>query len=174
MIYFVRHGECEANQQEVFAGQRNDSPLTDKGKQQAQTAGEDILKQQLQIDRIVSSPLSRATDTARIIAEVIDFDSSWIEIDFRLAEYDMGDLTGKPHQHLTAEQVISAPGAEDVYVFRDRVMAAIDELRKLPGNTLIVSHAGVGRVIDVSREGQDPRTFYDRAPYPNAQVNALQ
>jgi len=33
MIYFVRHGESQANLDKVFAGQRIDSILTPKGKE---------------------------------------------------------------------------------------------------------------------------------------------
>ncbi len=29
MIYFIRHGESEANLKHVFAGQKDDSPLTE-------------------------------------------------------------------------------------------------------------------------------------------------
>lgn len=35
MIYFIRHGESEANLKHVFAGQKDNSLLTEKGKEQA-------------------------------------------------------------------------------------------------------------------------------------------
>lgn len=35
MIYFIRHGESEANERKVFAGQKDDSILTEKGREQA-------------------------------------------------------------------------------------------------------------------------------------------
>ena len=35
MIYFIRHGESEANVRKVFAGQKDDTPITEEGKQQA-------------------------------------------------------------------------------------------------------------------------------------------
>lgn len=34
-IYFVRHGESEANVEKKFAGQKEDSPLTELGREQA-------------------------------------------------------------------------------------------------------------------------------------------
>ncbi len=39
MIYFVRHGESEANRDKVYAGRRADVELTDKGRRQAKKLG---------------------------------------------------------------------------------------------------------------------------------------
>ncbi len=57
MIYFVRHGESEANLKGVFAGQRDNSLLTEKGKQQARVTAQNIKNKGILIDRIISSPL---------------------------------------------------------------------------------------------------------------------
>ncbi len=93
MIYFIRHGESEANEKHIFAGQKEDSPLTNKGKLQARAEGEKINEMRLTISKIISSPLIRARDTAKIVAEVIQYDHE-ILIDPRITEYDMGSLTG--------------------------------------------------------------------------------
>ncbi len=71
MIYFVRHGESQNNVEGVFAGQRNDSQLTEKGKKQARAAGKEFQDKRVRIDRIISSPLKRALGTAEIIADII-------------------------------------------------------------------------------------------------------
>lgn len=62
-LYMVRHGESQTNFEHRFTGQA-DAPLTDKGRADARKAGEKL--KNLHFDRIYSSTLSRAADTARI------------------------------------------------------------------------------------------------------------
>src|SRR6185369_5325047 len=100
MIYFVRHGESEANLKGVFAGQRDDSLLTQKGREQARKTAENIKEKGLVFDRIISSPLKRTFETAKIIASIIGFDTNKIEIDSCITEYDMGNLTGTPIKNI--------------------------------------------------------------------------
>jgi len=45
MIYFVRHGLSEANVKKVFAGQKDDTPLVDEGREQAKATADTIKKQ---------------------------------------------------------------------------------------------------------------------------------
>ncbi len=116
MIYFIRHGESEANLREVFAGQKDDSALTEKGREQAREAGNKIKSLGLNIDIIVSSPLIRAFDTAKIVAQIIGY-SKEIVIDGRITEYDMGILTGTPGHQITSKALVSAENAEDPEAF---------------------------------------------------------
>ena len=62
-LYMVRHGESQTNFEKRFTGQA-DAPLTDKGREDARRAGEKL--KGLTFDRIYSSTLSRAAETARI------------------------------------------------------------------------------------------------------------
>lgn len=173
MIYFVRHGQSQANLQRVYAGQRDDSLLTRLGRKQAQAAGADILKRQFKIDQIISSPLIRASETAKIIADVIGLDSYKIQIDGRLSEYDMGDFSGTPVRTMTPE-VLSVPhNEEDPYKFQTRVMEVINSLKLQLANSLVVSHEEVERIIETTRLGLDPRNFYDIQPYSNGQIMEL-
>lgn len=73
MIYFVRHGLSEANAKRVFAGQKDDSPLVEEGRKQAKETGKKILEEGIKIDKIISSPLARAYETAQIIAKELGF-----------------------------------------------------------------------------------------------------
>ena len=93
MIYFIRHGESEANLRHLFAGQRDDSSLTEKGKSQALIEGNKLKELNINVDVIISSPLKRAFDTAKIVADAIGYGKE-IVVDSRIIEYDMGDLTG--------------------------------------------------------------------------------
>ncbi len=173
-IYFVRHGESQANVDRLFVGPRFPSPLTAKGREQARLAGEHIKAEGLTIDRIISSPIERAKDTAAIIAQTIGFNPAAIQYDARLAEYDMGILDSHPLAGVTPQQLVSAPNAEDPLAFQRRVVDCIREIQSLPGTTLVVSHAGVGRIIQATRQGSNPRDFYGIPGYPNAQVVKLE
>jgi len=64
-IYFIRHGETHANEQNYLAG-GIDVPLSDLGKRQAKEAGRIILKKGLKFDEVHTSDLSRTKITAFI------------------------------------------------------------------------------------------------------------
>ncbi len=169
MIYFIRHGESEANVRQVFAGQKDNSPLTKKGIEQAKAEGNKINEMRLNIDKIISSPLIRAFDTAKIVADMIGYDDT-IEIDPRITEYDMGTLTGTPTFDISSKLLVKAKNAENPKDFDNRVNSFLKEWNVYDGNVLMVAHAGVGRIIETIKQGTDPELFYDIPPYPNASV----
>ena len=67
-IILVRHAESDANGSGFFAGQL-DIPLSDRGREQARRTANYMAKT-YQVDKIYSSDLSRAYDTAKPIAEM--------------------------------------------------------------------------------------------------------
>jgi broad specificity phosphatase PhoE len=172
-IYFIRHGESEANAQNLFAGIRDNSHLTEKGRAQAATAATYILQENLRISHIVSSPLDRTRQTAAIIAEGIGFDPEAIIWEKRIAEYDMGTLTGTPIHPITSREITQHEEAEDPHMFRRRIEQAIAEARQLGGVVLLVSHAGTGRMIQAMEQGVDPMHFYDLTGFKNCELVKL-
>ena len=68
-LYFVRHGQTIWNVENKICG-ATDIALTDLGHQQAIETGKKILKEGIQADEILHSPLVRAAETARHISEV--------------------------------------------------------------------------------------------------------
>ncbi len=103
----VRHGESQANQQGAFLSGRGDTPLTDKGRQQAQDAAISLLaRSDLDPSKVViySSPLSRAQDTAKALQERLP--GSKIQTDSDLSEIDFGLCEGRP----ISEVASSYPG----------------------------------------------------------------
>ena len=66
-ILMVRHGQSEANNLEVFAG-NYDIPLTELGEKQAQCTA-DFIAENYSVDKVYSSDLKRAFKTAEYIAE---------------------------------------------------------------------------------------------------------
>jgi len=96
-----------------------------------------------------------------------------IKHDSRLAEYDLGELDGKSAIGVTATQRVNAEGAENPVVFQRRVTSCIEDIEKLKGNTLLVSHDGVGRIIKATKLGIEPHRFYEVEKYPNAKIIAI-
>lgn len=169
-IYFVRHGESVANINRVFAGQRDDSPLTEVGRKQAVDAAKDIVSRDIKIEKVVSSPLLRARETTEIIIREAGLVGIELVIDPRIAEYDMGDFTGTPLRKIPVDEMSHDMNVEDPVKFMQRVHGLLDELGE---NTLIVSHAGVGRIIEAKKTGRRAEEFYDLEAYPNAKVVEL-
>src|SRR5262245_52434337 len=95
-LYFIRHGETQDNIDNILTGQR-DIPLTQHGRAQAKAATAEI--KPLGITLIVTSDLSRAVDTARIIASGIGYPEERIVATPDLREVELGSLTGTPDRH---------------------------------------------------------------------------
>jgi broad specificity phosphatase PhoE len=88
-FYFLRHGESEGNSARLIQGRR-DYPLSETGREQARrTAGWFADKR---IGRLLSSPLARASQTARILADRLGL--AEVEVREELTEMDTGLFTG--------------------------------------------------------------------------------
>src|SRR5215469_5013640 len=93
-LYFIRHGESEANERNQFAG-RQDSPLTRLGVEQAKQAGRAIARKGLVFDEMHVSPLQRARFTAQQIAEVSGNTAATLHVSDALLERHFGLLQGR-------------------------------------------------------------------------------
>ena len=91
-IYFTRHGQTVWNVENKICG-ATDSPLTELGHKQAIELGEKIKSENLQIDEILCSPLSRAADTAKHIAEITGVP---LRVEQRLKEQNFGKYESTP------------------------------------------------------------------------------
>jgi len=87
LLYFVRHGETEWNRLNKLQGGELDIPLNDTGKNQAILTGKYLKDYQgeKQFDLIITSPLSRTVETAKLIAKEVDYEGE-IEIHETLKE----------------------------------------------------------------------------------------
>ena len=142
MIYIIRHGQTEMNQAHALQG-RSDQPLNENGIRQAQEAAKGFGS--LRFDRVYSSPLGRAIQTAEIVAPGVP-----IVVDDRLIEMDYGPYEGVDLTDMPAELIEffrdfvhnPAPeGMEQLSSVVKRTGAFIEEIKDLPGNTLISTHA---------------------------------
>jgi len=167
-IYFARHGQSVANAKGVIAG-ISDSQLTEKGIQQARNEAARIHAEGIRFDMILSSPLSRAYDTAMVIAEVNGFSKEGIILVDDLREKAAGDFEGKPIHELydaTREEIVQA-GAESFDEFAARVRRANAEIAKYAiGITLVVGHAGFYRMAQAVAKELPPAEMV-RIPKPD-------
>jgi broad specificity phosphatase PhoE len=97
-IYFVRHGQSEANVLRVISNRDAPHRLTDLGRQQAETLAH--LLADVPLAAIYSSPIVRAAETAQIVA---DFKSLPIEFTGALREPDCGIMEGRGDEAAWAE-----------------------------------------------------------------------
>ena len=86
-IFLIRHGQSDWNAMERIDGQKDESKLSELGKKQAHQLAERLSGER--INRIYSSPLRRAKETAKIIGQ-----GKEIIFDDRLKERDFGELGG--------------------------------------------------------------------------------
>ena len=166
-IYLVRHGESESNAAGLLAGSNTDTPLTQKGRDQAVETGR--LLQAKQVDLVVSSPLSRAQETAQIIAKEIGF-TGHVRLNDVLIERDFGSASGMPReQGFELLDNGHALGAEPLPMLHARVLAAFKWLEGLPADHIVVvSHAGFGRMFKVAGDGGPWEHFMQHDPLGNA------
>lgn len=141
----VRHGECEANLHNRLAGSRNDSPLTKNGIRQARETGRALLDADIKLDRIISSPLSRAKDTARIIADELGYNGK-IEEDNRIIERDFGSATDQPMTATLFDETDDMEQPVDLY---NRLKDFFKDVSGSNENILIVTHGGVSHMISI-------------------------
>ena len=91
-LYFTRHGETVWNVENKICGM-TDSPLTERGRAQARALGQKVKAGGYAIDEILYSPLSRAADTAKAIADATGIPA---RCEPRLREQCFGKYEGTP------------------------------------------------------------------------------
>lgn len=152
-IVLWRHGRTEWNAQQRFQGQ-SDVPLDEVGRQQALQAARVLAE--LPPDRIITSDLSRARETAEVLAGLTGLTAVGDE---RLRETFAGIWQGLTRAELEARHGedlanwaagsnVRPGGGETRVEVADRMVAGItDALRDLPaGQTLVVAtHGGSAR-----------------------------
>ena len=155
MIYFVRHGSTDWNEnvnaqgvKEPKCQGRADLDINEKGMLQAEQTAQ--LLKNVKFDRVICSPLKRARHTLQIIYH----GDIPIEIDERVIERDFGEYEGLTRAefdfdgfwNINSNQKFER--AESIKDVETRVFSLLNELKENPNkNILIVSHGGVGCVL---------------------------
>lgn len=171
VITLLRHGESVGNAESRWQGQA-EFPLTERGKAQAQALAARWKQEQVKFDAVISSPLSRAKETAEIVASAlnlkVEFDELWME-------RHNGQFSG-----LTAQEVkenfeqpdffnpytsVGLDGEGDWELFLRAGQALHNLLKREPAKYLIVSHGGLlnqvmHAVVGVAPQANDSGTRF--------------
>ena len=101
-LYLLRHGQTEFNVKKLVQGRCNSS-LTDLGRQQAQTAAAWLKSHGVVPDKVVSSPLGRAMDTANLVATELLGAGAAVEPCEGIIERCYGTFEEGPHDALPTD-----------------------------------------------------------------------
>lgn len=157
-IYLARHGQDEDNEAGILNGRR-DMPLTKLGLEQASQLARKIKDFGLDFDKVYSSPLQRAYQTAKTITDYLQTESPE-KIDL-LIERDFGVMTGKPTKSivelcspdiLQAEIITYFLSPQDAETFpelidRAKVLLSFIEAKHKEEKILLVTHGDFGKMI---------------------------
>lgn len=145
-VCLVRHGETDWNKAGKLQG-RTDIPLNESGKLQAQACGN--MLQQQNWDVIVTSPLSRAQDTAEIINTYLNLP---LRVMPEFIERGFGDAESLTHIERTEKYPNKAyPNAESTEALNRRLVDGLKELNDdYPHQkVLLVTHgAAIHQILD--------------------------
>ena len=186
-VYLLRHGETAANKEGRIQG-RIDIPLNDYGIELAEVTRDGIQKEGIRFDKIYSSPLIRAVQTATIVRG--DGEPHQIILDDRIMEMAFGkgeslfikDIKEKP-EHANLKNCFSAPskyiakdGAESYEEILARAKDFLEnEIKPLEGtceNVLVVCHGAMIRALLLSVNGWDIDRYWE-IHQPNCCMNLL-
>ena len=145
-LYLVRHGETDWNAQRRIQGS-TDIPLNETGREQARVTGRLLARREW--DAIIASPLSRAFETASIIAGEIGLPLP--ETDAAIVERQYGEAEGLDWQQVDAQFPAGThvPGRESREEVVARVLPALIAIaeRHHEQSVVVVSHGGVIRAV---------------------------
>ena len=168
MLYIVRHGKTELNVKKIYGG-RIDIELLDEGRCEARKVREKL--KNVKFDVIISSPLKRAIETAKIIS------NEKIIIDPRIIERDNGDFEGKPKSIVPSDFDFNNPNehrfnVENIKEFRGRINSFLNDILEKYSNknVLITTHAGVMIYIKCFFEGEPKDNDYDSYKPDNGEI----
>ena len=155
-LYLVRHGETAYNRDGLGLGVA-DAPLTELGLRQTAAAVERLAGEP--VDRILTSPLTRAASIARDLAERT---GAPLEVRDELIEMDVGETEGLPFAEMRERfpgfleawlapdpSQVAMPGGESLAQVAARLEPLVAELHALPDESSVVavSHNFVLRLL---------------------------
>jgi len=154
-VILTRHGATPRSDPEQHLGQGIDIGLSDAGRSAARALGARL--EGVAFDRIVSSPLRRALETAGTVAP-----GRLVETDPRIAEMDYGEWEGLTYEEIDTRDLelrrrweddpaeTPCPGGEsgNEVAARGRAFLA-DAIARGPhdGRILVVAHATFNRIL---------------------------
>jgi len=150
IVTLVRHGETSANALGVWHGSL-DTPLTERGRSQAECVAEHLAKTRADASALYASPLTRARDTASPIARRLGLT---LRVEDDLREYHLGAWEGVSYaelvrEHRLFERMRREPdwqpgGGESARQVAERLAARIEAIaaRHSGERVIVVTHGG--------------------------------
>jgi probable phosphoglycerate mutase len=143
-IWIGRHGETEWTKTGRHTGS-TEVPLTEAGREQARRLGKRF--EGTEFDLVLSSPLGRSEETARLCG----FDP---QRDERLREWDYGEYEGRTTREIRGESpgwdlwTDGCPGGESLDDVVERLEPLIEDLRARPNQRIAVfGHGHLSRAF---------------------------
>jgi len=163
-IFLVRHGESEGNLGGTLQGCRLDTPLTRRGRRQAEALA--VRLAEAGIDDVVASPMARARETAEICAAPHGLA---VRLDLELVEFDWGVWTGLPLDDEMDRSVAqlrakwrsgdvdaATPRGKSPLVAGARAARVLSRLKAAgPTAPLVVAHGRFNRILMATLLGRD-------------------
>ncbi len=150
-LYLLRHGQTEFNVKKLVQG-RCDSPLTDLGRQQARAAAAWLKAHGVAPDKVVSSPLGRAMDTASLVATELLGPDAAVDPCEGIIERCYGSFEEGPHDALPTDvwdpgEDLAPFGGEGSKALQERMVATLTNLISTEDieTLLAVSHGSASR-----------------------------
>lgn len=179
--YFVRHGEIDSNVKKIYAGW-SEEELTPRGRKQAIEVAKKLAH--FDIDKIYTSPLRRAVQTAEIIGDFLN-KAPFIERDFK--ELRLGIWEGMSEEEVSKQfpekwKIWNTRPADLVLDDREplgellkRVLAGMEKIRAKQEDSaiLIVTHVAIIRVLLLHTRKMDLNT-YRAITVPNGKIFEMQ
>jgi broad specificity phosphatase PhoE len=179
-IFLARHGESDWNVEKRFQG-HSDRPLTERGREQAHALADLVGAEK--IDAVYTSPLSRARETAEIVAARAGLEAVALP---ELREVDTGNWSGLSRADVEARFPegfarwrSGGSGWENGESYDEMAERVIGALRKIAedhpdGRVLVISHGGPIRAIHAAAEGLAIKDYRRLKPVePNARLSAV-
>ena len=157
----MRHGQTYWNVENKICG-TTDIALTPLGHEQAIQTGKEIVKLGIRFDEILSSPLIRASETARHISEITGVP---MRLDERLTEQNFGKYESTARDgaqfQLAKEQFADThEGGESMLHLAQRIYNLLDDIKADREKTyLLVAHNGIARVVESYFRSMSNREF---------------
>jgi broad specificity phosphatase PhoE len=179
-IFLARHGESDWNVARRFQG-HSDRPLTERGREQAHALADLVASEE--IEAVYTSPLSRARETAEIVAARVGLEPVALP---ELREVDTGSWSGLSRADVETRFPegftrwrSGGSGWEDGETYEEMAERVIGALRTIAedhpdGRVLIISHGGPIRAIHAAAEGLAITDYRRLKPVePNARLSAV-
>ncbi len=148
-LILIRHGQTDMNKDQMYYG-RMDVPINETGRKQAEKARETLINLKIDYDKIYSSNLKRAYETAKIV----NYKNLEIETNEKIQEMDFGIFEGLCYEEIVEKypeemellkkdwKTYSYVMGENPFMLQERAVKFLESIDKSKNN-MVVTHWGI-------------------------------